>query len=405
MRANWLSSIKRQNCPFSVMDRACWRTKSPTSAQTAKPRWNSTTKVPLRDPKGQIIGLVGITSDITERKQAEIDLRKFKLGLDRSTAAIFMTDINGVITYVNPAFEKVYGFTRDEAIGQTPRIIKSGLIPQEQYQHFWEALLAGETVAGEIINKAKDGRLIPVQGSNSSIQDEQGNILGFLALHNDITERKRAEEVLRRSEAELSTALQIAKLGYWEYDIEKDLFLFNDHFYSIFHTTAEREGGYQLSSAQYAQKFVHPDDLPIVGTEIERALNSTDRHYSRQLEHRILYADGGVGYISVSINIDRDEQGHILRYYGANQDITQQKLAEQEFSRFKQGLEQASDAVFMTDVNGGIIYVNPAFEKIYGYSRKEVLGKTPRILKSGQPVAGILSGLLASPAQQAVCFR
>ena len=127
---------------------------------------------------------------------------------------------------------------------------------------------------------------------------------------------------LRRGEAELSQALQIAKLAYWEYDVEKDLFLFNDQFYSIFHTTAEQEGGYQLSSAQYAGKFVYPDDLPVVGSEIERALNSTDRHYSRDLVHRIQYADGGVGYISVSINIDRDEQGHILRYYGANQDIT-----------------------------------------------------------------------------------
>ena len=99
-------------------------------------RWNSTTKVPLRDPHGHIIGLVGITSDITRRKQVEIDLRKFKLALDRSAAAIFMTDTAGVITYVNPAFENIYGFTREEAIGRTPRIIKSGLIPQEQYQHF-----------------------------------------------------------------------------------------------------------------------------------------------------------------------------------------------------------------------------------------------------------------------------
>ncbi len=167
-------------------------------------RWNSTTKVPLRDPHGQIIGLVGITSDITRRKQVEIDLRKFKLALDRSAAAIFMTDTAGVITYVNPAFEKIYGFTREEAIGRTPRILKSGLIPQEQYQHFWETLLAGQTVAGEIVNRARDGRLVPIEGSNSAILDEQDNLIGFLALHNDITERKHAEqrieETLRETE-------------------------------------------------------------------------------------------------------------------------------------------------------------------------------------------------------------
>ena len=127
-------------------------------------------------------------------QQSELDLRKFKLGLDRSTAAIFITDVNGAITYINPAFEKIYGLTREEAIGQTPRIIKSGLTPREQYQQFWEALLAGQTVAGEIVNRAKDGRLVPIQGSNSPIEDERGNIVGFLALHTDITERKRAEQ-------------------------------------------------------------------------------------------------------------------------------------------------------------------------------------------------------------------
>ena len=174
--------------------RACWDTKRLNIGADGAERWNLTTKVPLRDPQGQIIGLVGITSDITQRKQVEIDLRKFKLALDRSAAAIFMTDTAGVITYVNPAFEKIYGFTREEAIGRTPRIIKSGLIPQEQYQRFWKTLLAGQTVAGEIVNRANDGRLVPIEGSNSAILDERGNLVGFLALHNDITERKQAEQ-------------------------------------------------------------------------------------------------------------------------------------------------------------------------------------------------------------------
>ena len=144
---------------------------------------------------------------------------------------------------------------------------------------------------------------------------------------------------MRRSETDLAQALQIAKLAYWEYDVPNDRFHVNDQFYAIFHTTAEREGGYQLSSAQYAQRFVYPDDLAVVGSEIEKALTSTDRQYSRQIDHRILYGDGGVGYISVSINIDRDEQGRILRYYGANQDITEQKRNEQQMQETLHELE------------------------------------------------------------------
>jgi PAS domain S-box-containing protein len=178
--------------------------EEPNIGTDGRPHWHSTTKVPWRDEQAHIIGLVGITSDITERKQTEIDLRKFKLGLDRSTAAIFITDPDGIITYANPAFEKIYGFTPAETIGQTPRLLKSGLIPQEQYQYFWQTLLSGQTVAGEIVNKTKDGRLIPIEGSNSAIQDENGKLIGFLALHNDITERKlaeqRMEETLRETE-------------------------------------------------------------------------------------------------------------------------------------------------------------------------------------------------------------
>ena len=86
-------------------------------------------------------------------------------------------------------------------------------------------------------------------------------------------------------------------------------------------------GGYELSSAEYATAFVHPDDMSVVGATIEKALSSTDKHYSAQLEHRILYADGGIGYISVEIHIERDDQGKITRYYGANQDITERKIA------------------------------------------------------------------------------
>ena len=157
-------------------------------------RWNSTTKVPLRNQAGAIIGLVGVTTDITKRKQAEADLRKFELGLDRSTAAVFITDREGVITYVNPAFEKIYGYSREEAIGQTPRILKSGLISRDQYQTFWSTLLSGQTAAGEIINKTKDGRLLIIDGSNNPILDETGTIVGFLGIHNDVTERRQAEQ-------------------------------------------------------------------------------------------------------------------------------------------------------------------------------------------------------------------
>ena len=145
---------------------------------------------------------------------------KFRLGLERSADAVFMTDIEGTIVYANPSFEKIYGFPLDEAIGKNPRIIKSGVIPQEQYKFFWETLLDKKTVSGEIVNKKKDGTLIPVDGTNSPILDEAGNILGFLAIHADITNRKENEEALQRRNEYLAASAEIGRLVTSTLDLE-----------------------------------------------------------------------------------------------------------------------------------------------------------------------------------------
>jgi putative methionine-R-sulfoxide reductase with GAF domain len=162
-----------------------------------------------------------------------------------------------------------------------------------------------------------------------------------IALQNaeSYTQAETARQEAQRTAAQLAEALKITKLANWEYDVERDRFIFNDQFYSIFHMTAEQVGGYELSSAEYAERLVHPEDLPMVGAEIEKALASTDRHYSVQLEHRILYGDGGVGYISVEVHIERDASGKILRYYGANQDITERKLLQNQLAHRAQQQE------------------------------------------------------------------
>jgi len=138
--------------------------------------------------------------------------RKFRLGLERSADAVFLTDLNGTIVYANPSFEKIYGFPLDEVIGQNPRIIKSGLIPTEQYENFWNTLLNKETVSGEIVNKRRDGILVPIDGTNSPILNENGNILGFLAIHTDITKRKEDEEALQRRNEYLAASAEIGRL-------------------------------------------------------------------------------------------------------------------------------------------------------------------------------------------------
>ena len=199
-------------------------------------------------------------------------------------------------------------------------------------------------------------------------KDAEGRTVRSYGANQDITERKKAEEILRVSEARRSEALKIAKLANWEYDFERDRFIFNDHFYSIFHTTVEKVGGYELSSAQYAQFFVHPEDAALVGNEIGKAIASTDRQYNAKLEHRILFADGGIGYIAVDVNIERDENGNITRWYGANQDITERKRAEEaiiaEQQRTQTILESVTVPMVITRLSDNhLTFVNaPALE-------------------------------------------
>ena len=171
-------------------------------------------------------------------------------------------------------------------------------------------------------------------------QDDQGRPVRAVGTCQDITERKQGESkreaalaALRLSEAKQSNALQMTKAGHWEYDVDRDLFTFNDNFYRIFRTTAAAVGGYQLSSGDYARRFCHPEDMALVGIETQGAIASPDPNYSRQIEHRILYADGTVGYIAVRFFIVKDPQGRTVKTYGVNQDITERKRAEEEVKR------------------------------------------------------------------------
>ena len=198
----------------------------------------------------------------------------------------------------------------------------------------------------------------------------------------DINERKRSEEALRRSEEQLSNALLMAHLGHWEYDVEQDLFTFNDHFYKIFRTTAEQVGGYTMSSAEYARRFVHPDDVSVVGDETRKAIETPDPHFSQQLEHRMLYADGEVGYVSVRFFVVKDDLGRTVRTHGVNQDITERKRAEelvrQAEYRYRQLFEQAPLMYVISRTEQGtpiITDCNELFLSSLGYEREDVCGR------------------------------
>ncbi len=163
--------------------------------------WVSTTKLPFHNRAGKLIGTFGISRDITASKAAEEKLRMLSRAVDQSPISILITDKQGTIEYVNPYFEKTTGFSAAEAIGQNPRVLKSGNHLPGFYQTIWSDLAAGREWNGEIQNRRKNGELFWEQASISGIRDAEGTITHFIAVKEDITEHKKAEESLRESGA------------------------------------------------------------------------------------------------------------------------------------------------------------------------------------------------------------
>lgn len=132
------------------------------------------------------------------RKKSEEKLLKLNLAISNSQEVVFMTDKEGIITFINPEFTKMYGFNAEEVVGKvTPRILKSGLTTKEQNEQLWNLLLNKQNIPrSEYVNKSKDGKLIDVEGSTDPIINDNGDIIGFLAIQRDISERKRSEREL-----------------------------------------------------------------------------------------------------------------------------------------------------------------------------------------------------------------
>jgi PAS domain S-box-containing protein len=141
----------------------------------------------------------GIIRETTERKKREQQLRLFKNAVEASGHSIYFTDTDGTIEYVNPAFEEITGYAADEAIGKTPRILRSGKQDEEFYRDMWETILAGDVWRNELINKSKSGERYVVDQTIAPVEGDSGDIEHFVAVNADISEPKQREWELERS--------------------------------------------------------------------------------------------------------------------------------------------------------------------------------------------------------------
>jgi diguanylate cyclase (GGDEF)-like protein/PAS domain S-box-containing protein len=168
----------------------------------------------------------------------------------------------------------------------------------------------------------RDGEVRTVSVRVDVVRDEAGNIQKWYGVNQDVTESKMMAETLRNSREMLSLAAELTHLGPWKYHPEKDCFEFTDEFYAIFGTDVAREGAVKTLE-EYVREFVHPDDAWMFKTaEIEK-----------NYVHRIIRRDGEVRFVAVQGNLVKDSAGKIINWYGAAQDITEQKAVEAALRR------------------------------------------------------------------------
>jgi two-component system cell cycle sensor histidine kinase/response regulator CckA len=329
----------------------------------------------LKDGSGNVTGALSTARDVTERRVAEERAETLTRSIDVHPDGAYWLDTEGRFVYVNDAACRALGYEREQLLRMNVFDVNPKATP-ERMQRVWELLRQEGHFFTESTHRRSDGSEFPVEIATAYVRSGgQEYACGFAR---DISERKQAEAALRKSEAQLSAALKLARLGHWEYDVAKDLFTFNDHFYALFRTTAEREGGYEMSSERYARRFCHPDDMAMVGLEIGEALETNDPNYTADVTHRVIFGDGEIGYITVRIFIVKDSQGRTVRTYGVNQDVTERmrdiealRVSEE---RFRTVFEAVADGTVLADTETGrFVLVNQALCRMLGYTQEELL--------------------------------
>lgn len=187
----FVSAVETGN-PAEVIETQIVRPDGETVFVEVKP-------VPILD-RGRVVGLRGILRDVTERKRAEGRIRLQAAALEAAANGIIITDRNGTIRWVNPAFTWLTGYTAKEAIDRNPRILRSGQHDQAFYHNLWETVLSGRVWQGKTVNRRKDGSLYTEEQTITPVRDERGDITHFIAIKQDITGRKRLEDQFRQAQ-------------------------------------------------------------------------------------------------------------------------------------------------------------------------------------------------------------
>jgi len=336
---------------------------------------------PVFDPSGRLIGVVEIAHDITDRKRAEAALRDSE-GMRKnilSASPVGTTYFEeGRLKWTNQAMVEMFGYERqEEYLGKKAREFYASSEEYHRVQEmFFKELAAGKSVETETKFTRKDGSVFDGHIRISAV-DPANPRKGTISSISDITERKRAEEALGESEERLRQIAEATEDVFWmaDWDTRRVMYV-NQAYETIWGRSPQKI----LDDPAEWANGLHPDDRE---RAVEKFLNmKEDDIYDNT--YRVVRPDGTVRWVRDRGFPVFNKQGKVYRIVGTVQDITERKKAEEVRLRLLTAIEQAAETIVITDPEGTIRYVNPAFESVTGYTRGEAVGQNPRILKSGQ---------------------
>lgn len=174
--------------------------EEPIRGPHGKERMLRTKKIPIYNDQHEPIALLGISEDITAIRESERERRNLIRAIEQTTDGVVITDAEGTIEYVNPAFERLTGYSLAETVGKNPRILKSGQVSMTTYKNLWETILSGRTFRGIFTNRKKNADTYVTEITISPIRDPGGVITHFVAVQKDITEQVRLERAVAQTE-------------------------------------------------------------------------------------------------------------------------------------------------------------------------------------------------------------
>ncbi|MBP7694431.1 MAG: PAS domain S-box protein, partial [Anaerolineales bacterium] len=330
----------------------------------------------VADAAGHIVRLSGIVQDITERKQAEYAVReseaKYRALYEGASIGIFHSTFEGQYLDLNPALARMLGYASpEEVLASVHDVAEETYVnPGRRAEIVAQVLAQGGFLTTENRYRRRGGADWDAQLHLRCVTDEAGRALYLEGFIEDITERKQAEADLRESKARLDLALQSAQMGAWSLDLLTGRRHFDDQTCRLLGLAPD---AYQGTAAEFFSA-IDPDDRADVQAALARTLNE-DAPY--QPEYRVIWPDGSRHYISGRGRLVRDEAGRPARVLGLIWDITERRRAEEALRIKDRALESSINALAISDLDGRLTYINPAFLDLWGYAEPaEVLGRS-----------------------------